>query len=57
MSKIAAAARSFVRDETGATMAEYALLISAIALLSVAAVKTLGGNVNTMLTNASTGIK
>ena len=54
MSKLAAAARRFVRDETGATMAEYALLIAVIAMVCVAAARTLGANMNTKLTAAAT---
>ncbi len=53
MSKFASAARRFVRDETGATMAEYALLIAVIALVAVAGAKTLGTTLNTKLGTAA----
>ncbi len=56
MSKFASAARRFVRDETGATMAEYALLIAVIALVAVAGAKTLGTNLNNKLDAAATKI-
>ncbi len=57
MSKFASTVRRFVRDETGASMAEYALLVAAIALVAVAAVKTLGTNVNGIFTKAHGEIK
>jgi pilus assembly protein Flp/PilA len=56
MSKLASAVRNFVRDETGASMAEYALLIAVIALVAVAGARTLGTSLNTRLTNAATSI-
>ena len=56
MSKLASAVRNFVRDENGASMAEYALLIAVIALVAVAGAKTLGANINTKLGNAATTI-
>ena len=42
MSKLTAAVRRFVRDEEGATMAEYALLVGAVALVAIAGVRTFG---------------
>ena len=56
MSKFATAARRFVRDETGATMAEYALLIAVIALVAVAGARTLGTTVRTKMNNQATSI-
>ena len=56
MSKFANAVRRFVRDETGATMAEYALLIAVIALVAVAGARTLGTTLNTRFTNGATQI-
>ncbi len=50
MSKFASTVRRFVRDETGATMAEYALLIAVIALVAVAGAKTLGDNLSAKFT-------
>ena len=45
MSKLTSAVRRFVRDEEGATMAEYALLVAVIALVALAGAKTLGNNI------------
>ncbi len=50
MSKFTSVVRRFVRDEAGATMAEYALLIAVIALVAVAGAKTLGNNLRDKFT-------
>ena len=56
MSKFTSAVRRFVRDEEGATMAEYALLVAVIALVALAGAKTLGTNMNTQLNKAATAV-
>lgn len=48
--------RRFLRDEHGATMAEYALLIAVIAIVAVAGAKLLGTNVNSSLNTAANKI-
>ncbi|HEY0780386.1 MAG TPA: Flp family type IVb pilin [Gemmatirosa sp.] len=53
MSKFTSAVRRFVRDEEGATMAEYALLVAVIALVALAGAKTLGTNINSKLSTAA----
>ena len=53
MSKLLTSVRRFVRNERGATMAEYALLIAVIALVAVAGAKLLGTNVNTQMNTAA----
>ncbi|GKT09322.1 Flp family type IVb pilin [Desulforhabdus sp. TSK] len=40
--------QNFLKEEEGATMVEYALMVALIAVVCIATVKTLGGNVNTM---------
>ncbi|HEY6327512.1 MAG TPA: Flp family type IVb pilin [Candidatus Cybelea sp.] len=45
---------SMVRDEEGATMVEYGLLIALIALVAIGAVTTLGTNLSTMFNNVAT---
>jgi pilus assembly protein Flp/PilA len=42
--------KSMIRDEEGATMVEYGLLVAFIALVAVAGVKTLGGSLSSMFT-------
>lgn len=56
MTKFATALRRFVRDEQGATMAEYALLVAVIALVAVAGAKALGTSLNNRLSGAATTI-
>ena len=56
MSTFATAVRRFVRDETGASMAEYALLIAVIALVAVAGAKTLGNSLSNKMSSAATTI-
>jgi pilus assembly protein Flp/PilA len=51
MTKFVAAAKSFVRGEEGATMVEYGLMVALIAAVCIAAVTTLGKNLNTVFTN------
>jgi len=40
--------KNLVRDEDGATMVEYALMIALVAAVALAAVKLLGTNVSTV---------
>jgi pilus assembly protein Flp/PilA len=51
MKKLIAIAQSFVRGEEGATMVEYGLMVALIAAVCIAAVTTLGVNLNTIFTN------
>jgi pilus assembly protein Flp/PilA len=46
----------FLKDESGATAAEYALLIAIVGAGIAAAATTLGGNISTGLTTAGTCI-
>jgi len=47
----------FVRDEDGASLVEYVLLIALIAVVCVGAVTLLGTNTNTKLGAAATALK
>jgi pilus assembly protein Flp/PilA len=51
MSQLVAFAKSFVRDEDGQDLLEYALLVALIALIAIGAVGLAGGAVNTIFTN------
>ncbi len=53
MSSAISTIRSFVRDEEGATMAEYALLVALIAVVVIVGAKALGNSVNTKLNNVA----
>jgi pilus assembly protein Flp/PilA len=56
MTRIFAAAKSFVRDEDGASLAEYGLLLALIAIVCMAGMTLLGTAINTMFSNVSTTI-
>ena len=47
------AIRQFVKEEEGASAAEYAILLTLIALGMVAGTTLLGNNIGTALTNAA----
>jgi pilus assembly protein Flp/PilA len=46
----------FVREEEGASLAEYGLLLALIAVICIAAIGLLGGQINAMFTKLSTAI-
>jgi pilus assembly protein Flp/PilA len=46
--------RSFVNDESGQDLLEYALLVALIALVAFGAVKLAGNSVNTIFSNIAT---
>jgi len=48
--------KSMIRDEEGASMVEYGLLIALIALVALTAVKFLGTNLSTLFNNAATSL-
>jgi pilus assembly protein Flp/PilA len=45
--------KSMIRDEDGATMVEYGLLVALIALVALGAVKTLGTNLSSLFNNVA----
>ncbi len=48
--------KALIRDEEGATMVEYGLLVALIALVALGAVQILGGNLSTLFTNVGSSI-
>jgi pilus assembly protein Flp/PilA len=50
MSKLPAAHTKFVRDEQGASLVEYGLLLSLVAVVCIAAISLLGTNISGLLT-------
>jgi pilus assembly protein Flp/PilA len=44
---------TMIRDEEGATMVEYGLLVALIALVALGAIQTLGINLSTMFTSVA----
>ena len=51
MQRIKSIARQFVRDEEGATMVEYGLMLALIAIVCIVAVTFVGGNTNETFDN------
>ena len=49
-------ARSLAADESGQTLAEYALILMLVALLTIAALTTIGTTLVGFLTDIATGI-
>jgi pilus assembly protein Flp/PilA len=47
---------SMIRDEKGATMVEYGLLVALIALVALAAITTLGMNLSSLFNNVANTI-
>lgn len=45
--------KSMIRDEEGATMVEYGLLIALITLVALVAVKTLGTNLSSLFSTVA----
>jgi len=48
MTKPLAASTKFVRDEEGASLVEYGLLLSLVAVVCIVAISTLGTSISTM---------
>ncbi len=48
--------KSMIRDEEGATMVEYGLLVALIALVALAGVKTLGTGLNSLFASVAGSI-
>ena len=57
LTNIRTAALRFLREEDGASLVEYALLVGLIAVVCIAAVTLIGTNVNTKLTDAGNALK
>jgi pilus assembly protein Flp/PilA len=47
---------SMIRDEEGATMVEYGLLVALIALVALAGITTLGTNLSSLFNNVANTI-
>jgi pilus assembly protein Flp/PilA len=48
--------RNFLRDENGATAIEYGLIAACISVAIIAAVTSVGSNLNTTFTNVSNAL-
>ncbi|MEW1954408.1 Flp family type IVb pilin [Terrabacter sp. NPDC080008] len=56
MTKLAAKVQSLLNKERGATAVEYGLMVALIAVVIIAAVTLLGGNLSTTFNNVATKI-
>jgi pilus assembly protein Flp/PilA len=56
MTKLIAAARTFIAGEEGATMVEYGLMVALIAAVCIAVVTTLGTNIQAKFQSVSNAI-
>ena len=57
MKKLMNQAQAFIRDEEGASAVEYGLLIAGIAVAVMAAIYTIGTNLNTKFTSVGTKLE
>ncbi len=56
MTKLLAASTMFVRDEEGASLVEYGLLLSLVAVVCIVAITTLGTSISTLLSGLASKI-
>jgi len=56
MKKLASSFRAFVKDEDGATMVEYGLMLALIAAVCIGAVQLIGTNANATFGSIATSI-
>jgi pilus assembly protein Flp/PilA len=47
------AVKSLVKDDSGATLVEYGLLLALVALAAITAMTTLGGNIKSLFSSAA----
>ncbi len=56
MTKLASITRSFVRDEQGATTAEYGVIVAVMVAIAVAVMITLKGGLNTLYSDTNSAM-
>jgi pilus assembly protein Flp/PilA len=56
MTKLFTAAKNLIREEEGASLAEYGLLLALIAIVCVASIALLGNNISSMFNYAATSV-
>jgi pilus assembly protein Flp/PilA len=56
MTKLFTAAKKLIREEEGASLAEYGLLLALIAVVCIGAISALGGKISGMFAGLSTSI-
>ena len=53
MTELLAASTKFIRDEEGASLVEYGLLLSLVAVVCIAAITLLGTSISNLLTTVA----
>ena len=56
MNRLTAIARNFVKDEEGAALLEYGMLVLLIAVLCIVAIKTIGSKVSNGFNSVNTAL-
>ncbi len=56
MNRLTAIARNFVKDEDGAALLEYGMLVLLIAVLCIVAVKTIGSKISNGFNSVNTNL-
>lgn len=51
MSKFASTIRRFMKEESGATMVEYGIMVAVIAAVSIVVIRSIGTKTNTAFSN------
>lgn len=56
MTKFVVAAKRFIKDEGGATMVEYGLMLALIAIVAMVGAKLVGTNANTLFNTVANSL-
>ena len=56
LQRVATQANVFARDDAGATMVEYGLMVALIAIVCIAAVSAIGTNLNSVFTEIASAL-
>ena len=56
LQRFASRASAFTRDEDGATMVEYGLMVALIAVVCITAITTIGTNLNSVFTDIGSAL-
>ena len=54
--RVAVRANAFARDDKGATMVEYGLMVALIAIVCIAAISSIGTNLNSVFTEIASDL-
>jgi pilus assembly protein Flp/PilA len=57
VSRVASLAKRFLKEESGATMVEYGIMVAVIAAVSIAIIRTIGNRTTAAFTRVSNGLR